>query len=205
MFKVLKVSDDFIVLAKDDGRLKRVPREAADFSIALGDKVELYEDGDIVLLVPAQQETDILAMEDSASPQNTLLRGILDLFAETLATYSKDKAGLGRLFPQFLMTLFLAWALVGVLGEQVLILLLSLLVFIWRGLLRFGYWLTKRRRSHLAEWQEDMDDEEEEATNFSAVSADTILDESPSSTIEVIAMDRQTDSKTSGDALPQDK
>ncbi len=204
MYKVLKISEDFVVLAKEDGRLKRVPRDAVDDSIALGDKVELYEDGDLILVVPAHQEETILAMENTASTQSTLLRGILDLFAETLAIYSKDKAGLGRLFPQFLMTLFLAWALIGVLVEQLLILLLSLIVFIWHGLQRFAYWLTKRRRMQLADKQEAMA-EGEQAVTVSPGTAEEILDERPTPDVEVIPMDRQSSPEQTSNDLAQDK
>lgn len=196
MYKVLRISEDSLVLAKDDGRLKRVPRDAADFSITLGDKVELYEDGDLILVVPAHQEEAILAMENATSPQSTLLRGILDLFAETLAVYSKDKAGLGRLFPQFLMTLFLAWALIGVLGEQILILLLSLIVFVWREIQRFGYWLTKRRRLQSVDKQAVVAKEDPNTTVVPRTAGE-ILDERPvaDSDVEVIPMDRRGSSE----------
>ena len=104
------------------------------------------------------------------------------MFAESLSLFSRDKAGLGRLFPQFLVTLFLAWSLFGVLIEQVVILICSLIVYLWRGIARAFRWLNYRRSVN----QEDSDvegavfDEQEEKHPTLEVPTEVKVTEEPS-------------------------
>ena len=187
MYKVLKISDESLVLAKEDGRLKQVPADDVDFPLALGDLVDVYEDGDLLVVLPHQMEQELLAMDDQDSTQSTLLRGIMDLFAETLALYSRDKAGIGRLFPQFLTTLFLAWALMGVLAEQLLLMLLSLVVTLWRLLMRLVNWLMlDRDREDLTLF--DADDTWTEGDNPLAQELNAI--DQPADKPQILHMDR---------------
>ena len=56
-YKVLKFDDHFVYLTQD-GKIKKLARDLFDFDIALGDRVDYIQDGDIVLVIPSQGEMD---------------------------------------------------------------------------------------------------------------------------------------------------
>lgn len=47
MFRILKFDDDFVYLSHPDGRLKKIDRTLFDFDIKLGDRIDVYQDGDL--------------------------------------------------------------------------------------------------------------------------------------------------------------
>ena len=83
MFRILKFDDDFVYLSHPDGRLKKIDRKLFDFDIKLGDRIDVYQDGDLTVVTPAEVQTD-LSLEGDKSVKSHLLQGILDLFLETL-------------------------------------------------------------------------------------------------------------------------
>ena len=127
-YKVLKFDDHFVYLTQD-GKIKKLARDLFDFDIALGDRVDYIQDGDIVLVMPSQGEMDI---SSDKSVKSGLLQGILNLFLETLSIHNNDLGNLKKIFSQLLVTLFMAWSLLGVVVIELLLLLESLITFIWR-------------------------------------------------------------------------
>ena len=123
-YKVLKFDEVFVYLIQD-GKIKKVARDLFDFDIKLGDTVDYIQDGDIVVVLPSQKATD------EASTKSALLQGILNLFLETLAIHNNDLGNLKKIFSQLLVTLFMAWSLIGVILIEFLLLLESLIVFVW--------------------------------------------------------------------------
>ena len=123
-YKVLKFDEVFVYLIQD-GKIKKVARDLFDFDIKLGDTVDYIQDGDIVVVLPSQKATD------EASTKSALLQGILNLFLETLAIHNNDLSNLKKIFSQLLVTLFMAWSLIGVILIEFLLLLESLIVFVW--------------------------------------------------------------------------
>ncbi|MGE9904200.1 hypothetical protein, partial [Streptococcus alactolyticus] len=113
-----------------DGKIKKVARDLFDFDIKLGDTVDYIQDGDIVVVLPSQKATDEV-VDDEASTKSALLQGILNLFLETLAIHNNDLGNLKKIFSQLLVTLFMAWSLIGVILIEFLLLLESLIVFVW--------------------------------------------------------------------------
>ena len=128
-YKVLKFDEDFVYLIQD-GKIKKVARDLFDFDIKLGDTVDYIQDGDIVVVLPSQKATDKVVY-DEASTKSALLQGILNLFLETLAIHNNDLGNLKKIFSQLLVTLFMAWSLIGVILIEFLLLLESLIVFVW--------------------------------------------------------------------------
>lgn len=128
-YKVLKFDEAFVYLIQD-GKIKKVARDLFDFDIKLGDTVDYIQDGDIVVVLPSQQATDEV-VDDEASTKSALLQGILNLFLETLAIHNNDLGNLKKIFSQLLVTLFMAWSLIGVILIEFLLLLESLIVFVW--------------------------------------------------------------------------
>lgn len=128
-YKVLKFDEAFVYLIQD-GKIKKVARDLFDFDIKLGDTVDYIQDGDIVVVLPSQKATDKVVY-DEASTKSALLQGILNLFLETLAIYNNDLGNLKKIFSQLLVTLFMAWSLIGVILIEFLLLLESLIVFVW--------------------------------------------------------------------------
>ena len=128
-YKVLKFDEAFVYLIQD-GKIKKVARDLFDFDIKLGDTVDYIQDGDIVVVLPSQKATDEV-VDDEASTKSALLQGILNLFLETLAIHNNDLGNLKKLFSQLLVTLFMAWSLIGVILIEFLLLLESLIVFVW--------------------------------------------------------------------------
>lgn len=128
-YKVLKFDKAFVYLIQD-GKIKKVARDLFDFDIKLGDTVDYIQDGDIVVVLPSQKATDEV-VDDEASTKSALLQGILNLFLETLAIHNNDLGNLKKIFSQLLVTLFMAWSLIGVILIEFLLLLESLIVFVW--------------------------------------------------------------------------
>lgn len=128
-YKVLKFDEAFVYLIQD-GKIKKVARDLFDFDIKLGDTVDYIQDGDIVVVLPSQKATDKVVY-DEASTKSDLLQGILNLFLETLAIHNNDLGNLKKIFSQLLVTLFMAWSLIGVILIEFLLLLESLIVFVW--------------------------------------------------------------------------
>lgn len=128
-YKVLKFDGAFVYLIQD-GKIKKVARDLFDFDIKLGDTVDYIQDGDIVVVLPSQKATDKVVY-DEASTKSDLLQGILNLFLETLAIHNNDLGNLKKIFSQLLVTLFMAWSLIGVILIEFLLLLESLIVFVW--------------------------------------------------------------------------
>ena len=128
-YKVLKFDEVFVYLIQD-GKIKKVARDLFDFDIKLGDTVDYIQDGDIVVILPSQKATDKVVY-DEASTKSALLQGILNLFLETLAIHNNDLSNLKKIFSQLLVTLFMAWSLIGVILIEFLLLLESLIVFVW--------------------------------------------------------------------------
>lgn len=128
-YKVLKFDEAFVYLIQD-GKIKKVARDLFDFDIKLGDTVDYIQDGDIVVVLPSQKATDEV-VDDEASTKSALLQGILNLFLETLAIHNNYLGNLKKIFSQLLVTLFMAWSLIGVILIEFLLLLESLIVFVW--------------------------------------------------------------------------
>lgn len=128
-YKVLKFDEAFVYLIQD-GKIKKVARDLFDFDIKLGDTVDYIQDGDIVVVLPSQKATDKVVY-DEASTKSALLQGISNLFLETLAIHNNDLSNLKKIFSQLLVTLFMAWSLIGVILIEFLLLLESLIVFVW--------------------------------------------------------------------------
>ena len=133
-YKVLKFDDEFVYLTQD-GKIKKLARDLFDFDIKLGDKVDYIQDGDIVLVLPNQDEA-ALDLNDDKSVKSGLLQGILNLFLETLSIHNNDLGNLKKIFSQLLVTLFMAWSLLGVIAIEILLLIESLITFIWRLLVK---------------------------------------------------------------------
>lgn len=131
-YKVLKFDDHFVYLTQD-GKIKKLARDLFDFDIALGDRVDYIQDGDIVLVIPSQGEMDT---SSDKSVKSGLLQGILNLFLETLSIHNNDLGNLKKIFSQLLVTLFMAWSLLGAVVIELLLLLESLISVIWRLLVK---------------------------------------------------------------------
>ncbi|WP_270300309.1 hypothetical protein [Streptococcus infantarius] len=131
-YKVLKFDDHFVYLTQE-GKIKKLARDLFDFDIALGDRVDYIQDGDIVLVMPSQGEMEI---SSDKSVKSGLLQGILNLFLETLSIHNNDLGNLKKIFSQLLVTLFMAWSLLGVVVIELLLLLESLISVIWRLLVK---------------------------------------------------------------------
>ena len=131
-YKVLKFDDHFVYLTQE-GKIKKLARDLFDFDIALGDRVDYIQDGDIVLVMPSQGEMEI---SSDKSVKSGLLQGILNLFLETLSIHNNDLGNLKKIFSQLLVTLLMAWSLLGVVVIELLLLLESLISVIWRLLVK---------------------------------------------------------------------
>ena len=140
MFRILKFDDDFVYLSHPDGRLKKIDRTLFDFDIKLGDPIDVYQDGDLTVVTPAEVQTD-LSLEGDKSVKSHLLQGILDLFLETLNIHNNHLGDLKKIFTQLLITLFMAWSLLGVILVEILLFAESIIVFLWRLLVRLIKWM----------------------------------------------------------------
>ena len=140
MFRILKFDDDFVYLSHPDGRLKKIDRTLFDFDIKLGDRIDVYQDGDLTVVTPAEVQTD-LSLEGDKSVKSHLLQGILDLFLETLNIHNNHLGDLKKIFTQLLITLFMAWSLLGVILVEILLFAESIIVFLWRLLVRLVKWM----------------------------------------------------------------
>lgn len=136
MFRILKIDDDFVYLSHPDGRLKKIDKTLFDFAINLGDRVEVYQDGELTVVTPAEVQTD-LSLDGDKSVKFNLLQGILDLFLETLNIHNNHLGDLKKIFTQLLITLFMAWSLLGAIIVEILLFAESVVVFLWRLLVRF--------------------------------------------------------------------
>ncbi len=133
-YKVLKFDQEFVYL-NQEGKIKKLDRSLFDFDIQLGDKVDYMQDGDICLVLPSQEET-MSGLGDDKAIKSGLLQGILNLFLETLFIHNNDLGNLKKIFSQLLITLFMAWSLLGVIAIEILLFVESLVVFIWNLLVR---------------------------------------------------------------------
>ena len=129
MFRILKFDDDFVYLSHPDGRLKKIDRTLFDFDIKLGDRIDVYQDGDLTVVTPAEVQTD-LSLEGDKSVKSHLLQGILDLFLETLNIHNNHLGDLKKIFTQLLITLFMAWSLLGVILVEILLFAESIIVLV---------------------------------------------------------------------------
>lgn len=138
MYKVLKFDDETVYLINSDGDLKKLDRQLFDFTIELGTKVDLFKDGQSFIVV-LYHEDKVLELDGEKSVKSDLLQGILDLFLETLSIHNNHLGNLKKIFSQLLITIFMAWSLFGVIIIEILLFIESLLVFIWKLILRlFG-------------------------------------------------------------------
>ena len=60
----------------------------------------------------------------------------MDLFLETLNIHNNHLGDLKKIFTQLLITLFMAWSLLGVIIVEILLFAESIVVFLWRLLVR---------------------------------------------------------------------
>ena len=171
MFRILKFDDDFVYLSHPDGRLKKIDRTLFDFDIKLGDRIDVYQDGDLTVVTPAEVQTD-LSLEGDKSVKSHLLQGILDLFLETLNIHNNHLGDLKKIFTQLLITLFMAWSLLGVILVEILLFAESIIVFLWRLLVRLVKWMhikdntkvlideTQKRHAKRERHQEELEERE---------------------------------------------
>ena len=87
------------------------------------------------MVTPAEVQMD-LSLEGDKSDKSHLLQGILDLFLETLNIYNNHLGDLKKISTQLLITLFMAWSLLGVILVELLFFVESVIVFVWRLLVR---------------------------------------------------------------------
>ncbi|MGZ1420046.1 hypothetical protein ACXOSS_04135 [Streptococcus thermophilus] len=87
------------------------------------------------MVTPAEVQVD-LSLEGDKSVKSHLLQGILDLFLETLNIYNNHLGDLKKISTQLLITLFMAWSLLGVILVELLLFVESVIVFVWRLLVR---------------------------------------------------------------------
>ena len=87
------------------------------------------------MVTPAEVQMD-LSLEGDKSVKSHLLQGILDLFLETLNIYNNHLGDLKKISTQLLITLFMAWSLLGVILVELLLFVESVIVFVWRLLVR---------------------------------------------------------------------
>lgn len=87
------------------------------------------------MVTPAEVQMD-LSLEGDKSVKYHLLQGILDLFLETLNIYNNHLGDLKKISTQLLITLFMAWSLLGVILVELLLFVESVIVFVWRLLVR---------------------------------------------------------------------
>ena len=160
-YKILKFDDEFVYLTQD-GKIKKLARDLFDFDIKLGDKVDYIQDRDIVLVLPNQDEA-ALNLNDDKSVNSGLLQGILTLFLETLSIHNNDLGNLKKVFSQLLVTLFMAWSLLGVIAIEILLLIESLITFIWHLLAKGvkGLHIVDNSRKYMAIRNQENREEEE--------------------------------------------
>ena len=94
----------------------------------------------MTVVTPAEVQTD-LSLEGDKSVKSHLLQGILDLFLETLNIHNNHLGDLKKIFTQLLITLFMAWSLLGVILVEILLFAESIIVFLWRLLVRLIKWM----------------------------------------------------------------
>lgn len=87
------------------------------------------------MVTPAEVQMDLI-LEGDKSVKSHLLQGILDLFLETLNIYNNHLGDLKKISTQLLITLFMAWSLLGVILVELLLFVESVIVFVWRLLVR---------------------------------------------------------------------
>lgn len=87
------------------------------------------------MVTPAEVQMD-LSLEGDKSVKSHLLQGILDLFLETLNIYNNHLGDLKKISTQLLITLFMAWSLLGVILVELLFFVESVIVFVWRLLVQ---------------------------------------------------------------------
>ncbi|MGZ0902695.1 hypothetical protein ACXOLT_01045 [Streptococcus thermophilus] len=87
------------------------------------------------MVTPAEVQMD-LSLEGDKSVKYHLLQGILDIFLETLNIYNNHLGDLKKISTQLLITLFMAWSLLGVILVELLLFVESVIVFVWRLLVR---------------------------------------------------------------------
>ncbi|MBM7642388.1 hypothetical protein [Streptococcus loxodontisalivarius] len=133
MYRILTIDGDVVYLGQAEGGLKRVSLEQFTFVPKLGDQVDIFSDGETVLVVKASASADL---DGDKLVKSSLLQGILDLFLETLSIHNNHLGNLKKIFSQLLITLFMAWSLFGVIVIEVLLFLESLIVFVYQLILK---------------------------------------------------------------------
>ncbi|MGT2658108.1 hypothetical protein [Streptococcus saliviloxodontae] len=131
-YMVLKIEADVVYLGNTDGNLKKLSMECFSYSPKEGDQVLVYSQGKTSLVTKGTEET---TPEGNKWVKSSLLQGILDLFLETLAVHNNHLGDIKKIFSQLLITLFMAWSLLGVIVIEILLLLESVIVFVYRLLI----------------------------------------------------------------------
>lgn len=133
MYRVLSINDEVIVLANTDGHVKRIDRSSFSFNPRLGDRVDLfYDDHDEVIATRAK----VVENESgSRAIRSALLQGIFDLFTEVLTIHNDQVGNIKKILSQLFIAFFMVWALVGVVVVELIILIESLLIWVYQFIL----------------------------------------------------------------------
>lgn len=135
MYQILKLDTKNVYLKSVDGHLKVLSRKDFDFPIVVDDKVTIYEENGMILVLPYKEEK-ILELDGEKSVKSDLLQGILDLFLETLAIHNNHLGNIKKVASQLVITIFMAWSLLGVIALNIFLLAESLVIFVWKLLVR---------------------------------------------------------------------
>lgn len=135
MYQILKLDTKNVYLKSADGHLKVLSRKDFDFPIVADDKVTIYEENGMMLVLPYKEEK-ILELDGEKSVKSDLLQGILDLFLETLAIHNNHLGNIKKVASQLVITIFMAWSLLGVIALNIFLLAESLVIFAWKLLVR---------------------------------------------------------------------
>lgn len=135
MYQILKLDTKNVYLKSADGHLKVLSRKDFDFPIVVDDKVTIYEENGMILVLPYKEEK-ILELDGEKSVKSDLLQGILDLFLETLAIHNNHLGNIKKVASQLVITIFMAWSLLGVIALNIFLLAESLVIFAWKLLVR---------------------------------------------------------------------
>lgn len=132
MYHILTIDGDTVYLGKSDGSLRKVLLDQVSYPAQLGDKVDVYGSGDDILVVKSSLE----ALDKDKGVKSNLLQGILDIFLETLSIHNNHLGNIKTIFSQLLITLFMAWSLLGVIVIELLLFLEAVIVFFYRLLVK---------------------------------------------------------------------
>lgn len=133
MYRVLSIDEAVIVLANPDGHVKRIDRAYFSFDPKLGDRVDLfYDDNDDVIATRAKSADN---SSGSRAIRSALLQGIFDLFTEVLTIHNEQVGNLRKIISQLFIAFFMVWALIGVVIVELVILIESVILLVYQGLL----------------------------------------------------------------------